>query len=174
MAPDAKARLIYTEADIRKLEPGRQFDVVVSLFHVICYQTSDSDLRVFFANVRASLAEGGFFQFDFWYGPAVLRDPPKVSVKRMTDIENEVVRTGTSTLDPSMNRVNIAYEIAVTDRRTGDSHNFHETHSVRYLFEPELLEMMREAGLEPVAMCEWGSGNPASEDTRNVYCIAYG
>ena len=40
----------------------------------------------YLATARSLVAPGGIFIFDFWYGPAVLADPPAVRIKRL---ENE-------------------------------------------------------------------------------------
>src|SRR5512139_1278741 len=78
--------------DLRTVRLGRTFDAVVSLFHVMSYQTTNNDLREAFATAREHLAPGGVFIFDCWYGPAVLTDRPAVRVKRLEDESIYVTR----------------------------------------------------------------------------------
>ncbi len=77
--------LEFMKRDIRELRLNQTFDAVISLFHVMSYQTTNSDLRAVFANVKAHLAPGGIFIFDCWYGPAVLTDRPEVREKEWSD-----------------------------------------------------------------------------------------
>ena len=46
------------------LRRGRRFDVVVSLFHVFGYQTSNDDLAAAFGTVREHLNADGLAIFD--------------------------------------------------------------------------------------------------------------
>jgi 2-polyprenyl-3-methyl-5-hydroxy-6-metoxy-1,4-benzoquinol methylase len=62
--------LNFLQGDIRTVRLGKAFDVVVSLFHVVSYQTTNKDLTDAFATARAHLHRAEF-HFDRWYGPAV-------------------------------------------------------------------------------------------------------
>ena len=44
LPPLVRERLSFLEHDIRTIRLGEQFDVVVALFHVISYQTSNEDV----------------------------------------------------------------------------------------------------------------------------------
>jgi 2-polyprenyl-3-methyl-5-hydroxy-6-metoxy-1,4-benzoquinol methylase len=48
-----------------------KFDTVISLFHVMSYQTTMEQRNEIFSLVEKSLKMGGIFIFDFWYAPAV-------------------------------------------------------------------------------------------------------
>lgn len=48
-----------------------KFDTVISLFHVMSYQTTLEQRNEIFSLVEKSLKTGGIFIFDFWYAPAV-------------------------------------------------------------------------------------------------------
>jgi SAM-dependent methyltransferase len=50
---------------------NNKFDTVISLFHVISYQVTDSKLSEFFEIANKNLKSGGLFIFDYWYTPAV-------------------------------------------------------------------------------------------------------
>jgi SAM-dependent methyltransferase len=45
------------------------FDCVVSLFHVMSYQTTNRDLIGLAKNAYRHLKKDGLFIFDYWYGP---------------------------------------------------------------------------------------------------------
>ena len=72
------AQLSFGRGDVRTVRTGAHYDVVISLFHVMSYQTSNADLRAAFTTAAAHLRPGGLFLFDFWYGPAVLAQQPEV------------------------------------------------------------------------------------------------
>ncbi len=45
LSPEQAARLSFSHGDIRSLELSGSFDAVLSLFHVMSYQTTDEDLE---------------------------------------------------------------------------------------------------------------------------------
>ena len=69
--------LTFTTGDIRDIRLNQRFDVVIALFHVISYQTTNDDVTAAFQTARQHLNPGGIFIFDVWYGPAVLTERPR-------------------------------------------------------------------------------------------------
>src|SRR5215467_322349 len=67
--------------DICRATLGRTFDAVISLFHVVSYQTTNQALQAAFRVAADHLAPGGQFLFDVWHGPAVLSQRPSERVK---------------------------------------------------------------------------------------------
>src|SRR3989338_4823779 len=62
-------RLEFFRGDVRTVNLERNFDVVVSLFHVMSYQTQNDDILAAFRTAGRHLMPGGIFIFDFWHGP---------------------------------------------------------------------------------------------------------
>ena len=87
-----RAAPTFVQGDVRSVRLGKSFGVVVSLFHVMSYQTQNQDLLQALVTIREHLKPGGLFIFDCWYGPAVLSDPPVVRVKRLEDANIQVTR----------------------------------------------------------------------------------
>ena len=56
----------YEVADIRAYEPSKQYDAVISLFHVMSYQTGNNDIKNAFKSARQGLRKGGLLLFDVW------------------------------------------------------------------------------------------------------------
>jgi len=52
--------------DARSVQLGTQFDTVLSLFHVVCYQTTNDDVAEMFETASIHLGKGGHFIFDVW------------------------------------------------------------------------------------------------------------
>jgi SAM-dependent methyltransferase len=171
LSDELRERLAFSRGDVRGLRLGRQFDAVISLFHVMSYMTKPQDLERAFATARAHLAPGGIFLFDFWYGPAVLCDPPMVRVKRMFDDQLEVIRIAEPTLYPNENCVDVNYEVHIREKGTEMVNCLRERHRMRYLFLPEIRELLGRNGMEPLSFREWLTGKEPDCSTWNVTAV---
>jgi SAM-dependent methyltransferase len=154
--------------DLRSFRAGRTFDAVISLFHVISYQTGNDDLAAAFETGAAHLAPGGVFLFDVWHGPAVLTQQPTVRTKEAADGGRRVRRTATPTLDTNLSTVRVDYEVACEDLSTGETARFGEAHLMRYLFPTEIGLLAAAGGFEQLAAEEFLTGRPPSPDTWGV------
>lgn len=166
------ASIEFSEGDIRTIELGKTFDAVVSLFHVMCYLTSQSDMSAGFANVAKHLKPSGLFIFDCWYGPAVLTDLPKVGVRRLENDILKVTRVVEPELHPNRNVVVVNYEIFVEDKKRSQTSVVKETHSVRYFFKPEIEKQLSELGMEILSCEEWLTGKPPGLGSFGVCFVA--
>jgi SAM-dependent methyltransferase len=171
LTPETAARLDFSTGDVRSFRAGRRFDVVTALFHVVSYQVTDEDLAMTFATAAAHLEPGGIFLFDCWYGPAVLSDPPVVRTKRLEDAATRVVRTAKPKMRPEENVTDVDYQVLVTDVASGQIEEIRERHRLRCLFEPELTQCLRAAGLEPIHFSQWLSDVAPSAGTWNVVMV---
>jgi SAM-dependent methyltransferase len=160
-----QASLSFHQGDIRTIRLDRTFDVVVSLFHVMSYQSGNDDLRAAFAAAREHLEPDGVFIFDGWYGPAVLTDRPVVRVKRLEDEEISVTRIVEPVMHANDNLVDLHYEVLVRDKASGEVAEVRETHRMRYLFRPEVELLLQESGMILVEAAEWMTGRPLGFDT---------
>jgi len=97
--------LSFSHGDIRKFKVEKKFDAVISLFHVISYQTQNIDLIDAFSTAAYHLDKGGVFVFDFWYGPAVLTQKPETRIKELEDDNIYVRRLATPNLCENKNIV---------------------------------------------------------------------
>jgi SAM-dependent methyltransferase len=169
---EVAGRLAFSPGDVRSVRLEERFDAVVSLFHVASYQPENADLRAFFVTAREHLLPGGVFLFDCWYGPAVLTDRPSVRVKRLEDGAIAVTRIAEPELFPNEDRVDVRYHVIVRDGASGAVEEFRETHRMRYLFRPEVADLLDGCGLALVECREWMSGREPGFDTWNVYFAA--
>lgn len=135
------ARLTFSHGDVRSVRMETTYDAVISLFHVMSYQTSSADLKLTFETAAAHLAKGGVFLFDFWYGPAVLLQRPEVRAKRLADDDVVVTRIAEPVMYPNENIVDVNYSMFIEDKTTNTIHQVVESHRMRYLFLPELVEL---------------------------------
>ena len=174
VSPDVASRMSFATGDIRSVRLEKRFDAVISLFHVISYQTSNDDLASAMATAREHLAPGGAFVFDCWYGPAVLRQWPTVTEKRLSDDATEVLRVAEPVVHPNENVVDVNYTVEVTDRLTGASETLRETHRMRYLFTPEIELALTAAGMQLATARAWMSDDPPDFTTWAACFVATG
>lgn len=172
LAPAIASRLELSPGDARSVRIAKTFDAIVSLFHVMSYQQTNADLDAALATATAHLPVGGVLLFDCWYGPAVLAERPSVRVRRLEDDELRVVRVAEPVLRANDNCVDVNYHVMAIDKRTAQVEELRETHTMRYLFHPEVERMLADAGFELVEAAEWMTGRPCSLETWNAYFIA--
>ncbi len=172
LPPEESSRLRFVVGDIRDGKVEGKFGAVVSLFHVMSYLPNNDDLLATFHNARAHLDMGGLFAFDFWYGEAVLRDPPASRSKEVLLGGTHVRRSAVPQIDRACNLVDVHYHFTVTPDDGTPSFSFDETHRLRYLFAPELEQLCRATGFELVVLSEWLAEPPVPPTSWNGYLIA--
>lgn len=160
-AAEVAARLSFGSGDARSVRTGETYDAVISLFHVMSYQTTNTDLQAAFATAAAHLRAGGLFLYDFWYGPAVLMQRPEKRVKQLQDEHINVTRTAEPILLENEDVVEVNYTVLIENRSFGKVERVRETHRMRYLFLPELA-LLRGDEFEERATCAWLTTDPLS------------
>jgi SAM-dependent methyltransferase len=163
---------LFAQGDVRSVRLGQRFDVVVSLFHVMSYQTSNEDLLAAFTTLREHAVPGGLVLFDAWYGPTVLTDRPAVRVKRLSGDGFDVTRMAEPVFHPNENVVDVNYQIMIVDRETRHTEQLRETHRMRYLFLPEVQQMLERVGLRLERACEFMTDGELGFGTWNALFIA--
>lgn len=158
------------QGDICTVQLGRTFDAVLSLFHVVSYQTSNIDLMAVFERASDNLHTGGLFIFDFWYSPAVYAQRPTVRVKRVADDEIEITRLAEPVIYPNEDRVDVNYTIFARDKASGAVQTTTETHAMRHFGLPEIDLLATLNGFARIGTEEFLSGKTAGEDTWGV-CV---
>jgi len=169
---DLSERMEFAVGDVRNARVSKQFDAVISLFHVASYQTTNIDLSAMFETAAVHLKADGVFLFDCWYGPAVLTDRPVVRVKRMRNDTVEVLRIAEPVIHPNDNVVDVNYTVQVKQNGSDKISELHEMHSMRYLFSPEVELLLGLAGLRLVERVEWLTGKSAGFESWATTFVA--
>lgn len=172
--PELASQLKFTHGDIRHLRLNQTFDVILSLFHVISYQTTNEDLLAAFATVKEHLKPGGIFVFDIWYGPAVLTERPTVRVKRLENEEILVTRIAEPVVHANENLVDVNYQVFIKDKNSSAVNELRETHRMRYLFKPEIELVLQEFQMRILESQEWMTNREPGFDTWGVYFVICG
>jgi SAM-dependent methyltransferase len=165
------SRLTFSQGDMRNVRLDRTFDVVISLFHVISYQTSNQDLEDAIITAKTHLKPGGIFLFDCWYGPTVLSDRPVVRVKRLEDEQIIVTRIAEPVMYANDNLVDVNYQVFIKDKNTQSVEELKETHTMRYLFKPEIEYFLEKNQIELLDFGEWMTGKPSGFNSWGTYFI---
>jgi SAM-dependent methyltransferase len=172
MPQELRARLNFTQGDIRGIRLGKRFDAVVSLFHVFSYQTTNDDLSAAIGTAAAHLAEDGLLLFDFWYGPAVIRQLPEVRVQRFENEDVRLTRIAEPVVHIDKNIVDVKYEILVELKKLDNWKKIRETHTMRYLFMPELELLLSQQGLKIIDSFAWMKADKPNFDSWNACVVA--
>lgn len=122
--------------DFKDLQMNKKFDVVISLFHVLSYQTKNEDIDKFFQCIRAHLNYDGVAIFDYWYGPAVLTIRPEARIKRLNSQEIQVTRFAETKINYEANIATVEYDLFVKQNEV--FFETKESHPMRYFFTPEI------------------------------------
>ena len=171
-AKQEKLDIEFSVSDIRNYEPKKQYDAVISLFHVMSYQNTNEDIFAAFRSARKALSNGGLFLFDVWYGPGVLSDKPGVRVKEIEDDRNRLVRIARPVMHERENIVDVNYEVQVINKETSKVQMINETHNMRYFFRPELQMLLEEAGFELLDNLDCNTLGKTSFDSWTSYFVA--
>jgi len=145
----------YWVGDVRNYQIDQTFDVVISLFHVMSYQTTEKDLFNSFRTVQKHLTSKGIFIFDCWYGPGVVADPPKHVKRNVEDQNIKVQRKTTPFQIPEKNIVKVQFEVTVEEKNTSIKNVFEEIHPMRYWFNEEIQSIASQSGLSRVEYYKW-------------------
>jgi SAM-dependent methyltransferase len=165
---DQPGSFTFEVGDLRVVRMGRTFDAVVSLFHVISYQTTNEDIAAAFRTAAEHLEPGGLFLFDVWHGPAVLATPPSVRTKEAANQRYRVKRVARPEIAVPSATVRVFYELDCEDIEAGHRVQFNEEHVMRYLFPDEVTEIGKAAGFTLVAAEEFLTGRTPTTDTWGV------
>ena len=163
------SQVTLVEGDATNYTPNAKYDAVVSLFHVVSYQTSNDALTGIFRTARSALSAGGLFVFDFWHGSAVLTQQPAVRVKSVADSDVNATRIAEPECQFNRNVVNVKYTIIAVDQRNGCCKQMVETHSMRYLFLPEIEMLGAHHNFELAEIGAWLTGKTIDEHCWSGY-----
>jgi SAM-dependent methyltransferase len=122
----------YLLGDVRNLQLDTTFDVIISLFHVFSYQTTNEDVTSFFATLKKHMKPDSICIVDYWYAPAVINLKPENKVKRINSDELNITRYTTSSADYFSSLVKVEFKIIVENRLDGTMNELNEIHNMRF------------------------------------------
>ena len=160
------------QGDITKINLGRSYDCVLSLFHVVNYQITAQQINSFFVNAANHLDKDGLFIFDFWYSPAVYSQQPTLRLKRVNNEKVKITRIAEPIIYSSDNRVDIIYTFFLEDLITGSIHTFEEIHPLRHFNLSEVDKLGANNNFELINSEEFMTSAKLSEQTWSA-CVVF-
>jgi SAM-dependent methyltransferase len=174
LSGDIRSRLSFSVGDARSMRLERVFDAAIFLFHVMSYMPDHNSLVAALRTARSHLRAGAPLLFDFWYGPAVLHEPPRERLRTLVDeLRNvEIERITKPDWRPETNSVNIRFEVTEKDLRTGSKSTATEQHEMRYYFDDDIRQALLATNFSLVEIGEWLTGVAPSSQSFGVYALA--
>ena len=164
-------RGIYEQGDILKINLEKEFDVIISLFHVFSYQTSNSSVLKLLSNAYKHLKKGGIFIFDIWYSPAVLSIGPSNRFLKLSNDDIEILRIAEPEIFPNENIVKVKYQFFVREKLKDDWKTFKEIHPMRHFSLPELSFYAESKGFSIIHSEEWLTGLRPSKNSWSICLV---
>ena len=138
--------------DVTSYRDGKKYDMVVSMFAVMGYLTTNESLLAGLRTARAHLGNGGLFIFDVWFGPTVLNQLPETRIQEFIIDGHRTIRLVRPDLDVTQSVVQVNYDIMkFTSSNTVEE--VHEVHHMRYFFIQELMLFLSLAEFELSGVC---------------------
>lgn len=142
----------FALGDIRTVDLGHTYDAVISMFAVMCYQSTNDDLAAACRTARRHLNPGGIFVFDGWHGPGVLTDRPTHRIKIVEDGDHCILRFTEPAIDVKAHTVETRFRMWVVENDQV-LYEADESHFMRYLFPQEIDYFLTVAGFKDVEFC---------------------
>lgn len=163
-----KSGLAFYEGNMQSFQLNQQFEVAISLFHVVSYLNLNDELLASFKNIYDHLDQHGIFIFDVWYTPAVLSQVPENRIKTMENDDYHVQRSATPTNHWNQNVIDVKYDVKVTNKDSGESKAFSELHTMRHFGIPELALLAQVTGFELIHTEEFLTKAMPGADTWGI------
>lgn len=147
------------------------FDTVISLFHVLSYQTTNQTVFGILNNAYRQLKAGGIFILDYWHAPAVWNIGPALRVKKVENKELKITRIAQPECLREENIVEVNYQTFVEELKSNHISEIKETHEMRAFEIDELSNFAKKAGFTIMHSEEWLTGQPPSNETWGICSI---
>jgi SAM-dependent methyltransferase len=157
--------------DISRVELSEQFEVVLSLFHVISYLTLEQDLINTFKLTNNHLHQGGLFIFDVWNTDAVEFQKPETREKKVTCEGLEVRRAAVPITHHERNIVEVEYQFSVVNAEGRMLEQWNEWHPMKHFNMDEICTLASATGFEVIGSEEYLTGSAPSVNTWGVCYI---
>ncbi len=160
----------FHQGDIRSIRLYKTFDLVISMFAVMSYQTANSDFTAALVTARIHLEKGSLFIFDAWYGPAVLKQKPENRTKEFKTDEGYIIRNALPEVDLFNNKITVHYKIQHFVKDV-EKKEIEEAHCMRYFFAPEVAFFANKTGFEVIKVCPFL--DPSRQPDENDWNVTW-
>jgi len=144
-AYSGSGKVEFSQGDIRTYRSGIAFDAVLMNFNVLGYMHDNDDFIAALNTARANLRPGGLLFADFWYGPAVVADPPRERFREIAIGDTRLLRFSSGIHEPDLQRIRVSIRVIDVQQQQVRA-DTEETHLVRYFFPLEFDLALRAHG----------------------------
>ena len=169
---EVRQRLSFQHGDVTTVRTGESYDAVISLFHVLSYQSSSAQQQAMFETASLHLSTDGPFIFDFWYGPAVLAQRPELRVKRLEDQEIKVTRIAEPVHHDQQELIDVNYTVFIEAKADGTIREIKEMHRMRYFSEADISRLADKSTWSFVKTQAWMEETPPNEKSWASCAVA--
>ncbi len=159
------------EGDICNLNLDLKFENIFSFFHVMSYQTTNSQINDVFKSASLHLVKGGLFIFDAWYTPGVKYNQPSLRYKNIKYKNFEIFRIAEPSNRFNSNIVDINYTILIKNNDDNSLKTIREKHSMKHFSEREIELYAENNGFEHLKSEEFLTGKVLSKDTWTICSV---
>ena len=158
------------QGDIKTFKLDHKYDLAISLYHVVSYLTTDSDVTKALRNVRNHLSSGGLFLFDVWHTAGVYSQRPSMRIRTASIKEGKCIRVANSFVDLKNNTVKVVYDFDILER-DGVYKCFSEEHIMRHFSFSEIQRFATKSNFEVIHSEDFLTETPLSLDTWGAFFI---
>lgn len=158
--------------DIGAIRLNRQFNAVISLFHVFSYQITNEAVANFFRSAAVHLDVDGLLIFDFWHSPAVFNQVPELRLKRIKSEDVNIWRISEPEMNFEGNTVDVKFDIFIQDIDSKQLSHIEEKHVMRHFSASELIQIASGFGFDFLCLEEFGTGSRVDMSTWGP-CIVF-
>jgi len=156
------------QGDITSFKLDKKFGVVISLFHVISYLTTNKEVNECFTKANEHLEDGGLFIFDTWYTPAVYFNKPENRIRKVGNELLDVTRFASPAIHYNSNIVDVNFTVFIKEKADNRTTELVEKHPMRHFSIPEIALFAEINGFAIERIEEFLSGQEPSENTWGV------
>jgi SAM-dependent methyltransferase len=164
------SNILFKHGDARVYRSDANVDVVVSLFHVFSYMTSDDDVASFIQSCYENLKTEGILIFDYWYSPAVHAIGPTQRVRKIDNDDSVIYRISDPTVFQNQSRVDVNIDIIDINKKSGSSNIISEIHPMRHFTLNEIRALVSNK-FEILHNYEWMKFSDADEKSWAAVCV---
>lgn len=165
-------KVCFEIGNVQNFNLKESFDSIICMFAVLGYQITNNELFETLKTIRKSLKKDGLFIFDFWYGPAVIKERPEERIKIIQDGDMRIIRVATPEINIQKSLVTVSYKLFYLQGNQLIK-EFKEEHNMRFLFLPELDFFLSQADLKLIRVCPFLKPQyEVNEETWNITAIA--
>lgn len=166
-----KKRFTVQYGDVCKIKLKKKYDIVLSLFHVLSYQTREININNFFKNARYHLNSNGLFGFDFWYTNAVNAQKPHIRLIELKKKDFKLIRLAEPSKDRYKNTISVNYTIILKNLKNTLVNVIKENHKMRHFSLSDLSRLCKKYKFQCLHVGELISNNKPSKNTWGVFCL---